>query len=331
LLRSFMSRTALITGATGFVGGHLVRRLSEAGWTIRALVRPTSDTRLLEEAGAERVPGDLGSVEALRRGAEGADTVFHLAAATVAPDEAGYRRANVEGTRNVVAGVLTASRRPRRLVYLSSYAACGPARHGRPRRGDETPEPVSTYGRTKLEGEAAVHEARDAGVEAAILRAPPVYGPGDRALLPYFRLVKRRLAPAPAGPELRTHMIYVEDLAAALFRAADAPPGTYAVAEPAEHPWSAVVGEIARAVGRRPVRVPLPAAGVRAAGALAERFGHLLGGAGVFNREKAEEMLAPAWLCELDGLEALLPAGTATPLAEGIGQTARWYRDHGWL
>lgn len=326
-----MSRTALITGATGFVGGHLVRRLAKAGWTVRALVRPTSDTRLLDEAGALRVPGDLGDVQALRRGAEGADTVFHLAAATVAPGEAAYRRANAEGTRNVVQGVLTAAPRPRRLVYLSSYAACGPALAGRPRGAGETPAPVSTYGRTKLEGEAALRVADEAGVETAVLRAPPVYGPGDRALLPYFRLVKRRLAPAPAGPELRTHMIYVEDLAAALFRAADAPPGTYAVAEPVEHRWSEVVAAIAEAVGSRPVRVPLPPALVRIAGALAERFGGLLGGAGVFNREKAEEMLAPAWVCDLTGLDALLPHGTATPLAQGIGQTARWYRDHGWL
>jgi dihydroflavonol-4-reductase len=326
-----MSRTALITGATGFVGGHLVRHLAGAGWTIRALVRPTSDTRALEGAVVERIPGDLGDAAALRRGADGADTVFHLAAATIAPDEAGYRRANVEGTRTVVEGVLTAATRPRRLVYLSSYAACGPARNGRPRRADETPEPVSTYGRTKLEGEALVLDAREAGVETVILRAPPVYGPGDRALLPYFRLVARRLAPAPSGPELRTHMLHVDDLARALVAAADSPPGTYAVAEPVEHPWGAVVREISRAVGRTPLRVPLPAAAVRLAGALAERFGGAMGGAGVFNREKAEEMLAPAWLCDLDGLEAILPAGTATPLAEGIGQTARWYREHGWL
>ena len=322
-----MSRTALITGATGFVGGHLVRRLAAAGWKVRALVRPTSDTRLLDEVGAERVPGDLHALDALREAADGADTVFHLAALTIARGEDPFRRANAEGTANVVQGVLSAPRRPRRLVYLSSYAACGPARNGRPRAAHETAEPLTAYGRTKLQGEDAVRRAEREGVETVILRAPPVYGPGDKALLPYFRLVKRRLAPAPAGPELRTHMVYVEDLAAALHAAADAPPGTYAVAEPVEHRWGTVVDRMADALGTRPVRVPLPPALVRGAGRVAGWFG----GLGVFDREKAEEMLAPAWLCDLEGLDALLPQGTATPLAEGIARTARWYQENGWV
>jgi len=84
---------------------------------------------------------------------------------------------------------------------------------------------------------------------------------------------------------------------------------------------------MAGALGTRPMRVPLPPAAVRAAGAVAGWFG----GLGVFNREKAEEMLAPAWLCDLTGLDALLPPGTATPLAAGIGRTAQWYREHGWV
>jgi dihydroflavonol-4-reductase len=121
--------------------------------------------------------------------------------------------------------------------------------------------------------------------------------------------------------------VYVEDLAAALARAADAPPGTYAVAEPVEHRWGAVVGAMAGALGTRPLRVPLPPAAVRAAGTVAGWFG----GLGVFNKEKAEEMLAPAWLCDLTGLDALLPPGTATPLADGVRRTARWYLEHGWV
>jgi dihydroflavonol-4-reductase len=326
-----MRRTALITGATGFVGGHLARRLAEGGWHVRALVRPSSDTRHLRSLGAELAPGGLDSAAGIARAAEGTEVVFHLAAATTAPDEEAFRRINAEGTRNVARGILQTQARPRRLVYLSSYAACGPAVDGRPRRMDETPAPLTAYGRTKLEGEHAAREAEAAGVELVVVRSPAVYGPGDRAFLPVYRLVRRSLATVPTGPERHVHLIYVEDLALALARAADAPPGTYAVAEPVPHALEALTAEIGRALGTKPRRVPVPAGLLRVAGSLAERFGHLVGGAGVFSREKAEEMLAQAWVCDLSGSGALLGPGEATPLAAGTAATARWYRDQGWL
>lgn len=326
-----MSGCAFLTGGTGFVGGHLAEQLVHDGWRLRALARPGSATERLERLGATCVPGSLGDLGSLRRGMEGVDLVFHLAAATVAPDEASYFEANAAGTTRIVQAILESGAPPRRMVYLSSYAACGPSVGGRPRRVDETPAPITAYGRSKLAGEAPVRDLAGSGVEAVILRAPPVYGPGDRAFLPYFRLVKRGLAPRPTGPERRVHMLYVDDLTRALRNAADAPPGTYAVAEPVEHRWSAVVAAISAAVGRKPVRIPLPPAFVRFAGAAAERVGDLIGGAGVFNREKAEEMLAEGWLCDLTGSELLLPLSETTSLSTGVARTAQWYRFHGWL
>jgi len=326
-----MSRIALITGASGFVGGHLAESLVAQGWRVRALVRPTSDTGRLRQLGAELVSGDLKALDAIAAGADGADTVFHLAGATTGPDEAAFHEANVVGTRNVVSGVLRAARRPRRLVYASSYAACGPAPDGRPRRMDDPPAPLTAYGRTKLAGEAELAAAREGGVETVVLRVPAVYGPGDRAFLPVFRLVNRRLATVPSGPDRSTHLVFVRDLAGAFVRAADVPPGTYPVAEPVAHRFSQLIDAIGRAVGKRPVRVPVPAGMLRVAGGLAERWGHLLGGAGVFSREKAEEMLAEAWVCDLAGSEAILPPDEATPLESGMAETARWYRTQGWL
>jgi nucleoside-diphosphate-sugar epimerase len=323
-----MNRTALITGATGFVGGHLAERLAGEGWRVRALVRASSDTARLKALGAELVTGALDDADALTAAADGVDTVFHLAARTTAPSEAEFRRANTDGTRTVAQAAAGAGTRPRRLVYLSSYAACGPALHGRPRRMDDAPAPLTAYGRTKLEGEAAAREVEAAGVELVVLRAPAVYGPGDRAFLPVYRLAARALAPIPTGPVRRLHLIYVHDLVRALANAAETgvAPGTYAVAEPAAHEYGALLDQIGRAVrGKKPLHVPVPAALLRGAGALAER----LRGGGVFSREKADEMLAEAWVCDLAGSERLLPR--ATPLAEGTAETARWYRTQGWL
>jgi 2-alkyl-3-oxoalkanoate reductase len=326
-----MSRRALVTGATGFVGTHLVERLVREGWRVCALVRPISDTRVLEQLGVQRALGDLGDRAAIRDAAAGTDTVFHLAALTFARSEAEFERANVGGTRNLAEAVLAAGPRPRRVVYLSSYAACGPSANGRPRSAADPPAPLTAYGRTKLAGEQAIRSVEEQGIEVTILRAPAVYGPGDRALLSYFRLLRRGLAPLPAGPARRLQVVYAPDLAVALVRAADVLAGTYAVAEPVEHLWPDVIEQIARGLERRAVRIPLPASLVRAAAAVTQAFGGLTGRAVPFNREKAEEMLAEGWTCDLSGSEALLAGEEATPLARGIASTIQWYRSQGWL
>jgi dihydroflavonol-4-reductase len=326
-----MARRALITGATGFVGGHLAELLVAEGWEIRALVRATSDVARLRQLGVELCEGGLADREAIGRASAGVEVVYHLAAVTGLRAEKDFARANAEGTENVVAALRGAEPRPRRLVYLSSYAACGPSQPGRPRAIDETPGPLTAYGRTKLAGEDAVRPLDESGVQAVILRAPPVYGPGDHAFLPYFRLIRWGIAPSPSGDELHTHMIHVRDLARALRNAADAPAGTYAVAEPVEHRWRDIVAAMGEALGRRPRRISLPRPLVRSAAALTQAMGELLGKSTIFNREKADEMLAPAWVCDLSGSEALLPRHEVTPLREGISETASWYIRQGWL
>ena len=143
----------LITGATGFVGGHLIEALARNGMRARALVRETSDTALLERHGIERQIGDLTDPVSLRRAIEDAGTVLHLAAATRAlrPDE--FDAVNGAGTRRLVDAMLDAGGR-RRLVYLSSLAAVGP-RGDRAVTAEDEPRPITAYGRSKLEGERA--------------------------------------------------------------------------------------------------------------------------------------------------------------------------------
>jgi nucleoside-diphosphate-sugar epimerase len=135
----------------------------------------------------------------------------------------------------------------------------------------------------------------------------------------------------PAGEDRTLHLLFVKDLASALERAAEAPSGTYAVADPHAHLWKDVVATIAATLGKRPIWVPLPPRLVRGAAALTESLGRLLGRAVPFNREKAEEMLAPGWVCDLAGSESLLPPASVTPLEVGIEQTVRWYIRQGWL
>src|SRR5690606_18299106 len=157
------------------------------------------------------------------------------------------------GTRALVEAIRATATPPVRFVYLSSYAAGGPAVGDEPRLLAEAPAPLTAYGRTKLAGEILARGAEEAGTGVVAVRAPVVYGPGDRALLPYFRLIRGGLAPAPGGEDRKLHLIFAPDLALALRNAVDARPALHAVADPTVYRWSEVVAAIAEGLGRRPI------------------------------------------------------------------------------
>lgn len=325
----------LLTGATGFVGSHLVELLAEGGRPIRALVRSSSDTRLLEAHGAEIVVGELDDGGALREALTGCDVVVHLAAVTHARRPEDYERVNAAGTRAIVEAAEGLSQGPRpgprRLVYLSSLAAAGPCVAGRPVGARDVPRPLTAYGRSKLAGERACLEAR--GVSTVVLRAPAVYGPRDREFLRVFRLAVRGIVPVPGDARRPVQLIHAADLARALLAAADAETasGVYHVAERRCYPYGEVARLIGASVGREVRILPLPAPVVRFAGALSEGLSGMGGRSTLLNRDKARELLAAGWLCETDAAWRDLGFEAAIALPEGLEQTARWYRDQGWL
>lgn len=327
-------RRAFLTGATGFVGSHLAEALVGRGVDVRALVRPTSDTRLLERLGVERVRGTIADDATLARAAADADVVFHLAALTRARSVAAYDRVNAAGTRTLVDALRGGGPRPHRIVYLSSLAAVGPCVDGRPVQVQDPPRPLTAYGRSKLAGERAIANATDNGIEAVVLRAPAVYGPGDRDLFRFFRLASYGVLPVPRGPERPVQLLHVRDLVEALIAAATTPgaAGTYHVAEDRSYAWEEVARLIGRAVGRPGASViRVPPTLVRLAAALGEAAAGTMGRTTIFNRDKARELLAPGWLCETERARRDLGFIASIPLSEGLTETATWYREHGWL
>jgi dihydroflavonol-4-reductase len=239
------ANTVLLTGATGFVGAHAAEAFALHGVAVRALVRPTSDSARLRELGATVVAGQLTDTAAVQRAAEGADAVVHMAALTKARSAAEYDAVNEEGTRALLEALAAMPVRPRRVVYLSSLAAVGPSA-GRPVDATSTPQPLSAYGRSKLGGERAC--AREAATfEVVVLRAPAVYGPGDRELLPFFRLARHGLLPIPGDAGRPLQLIHVQDLAATLVQAATRTGvrGVYHAAESRVYRWSDVVEQVA--------------------------------------------------------------------------------------
>lgn len=323
---------ALVTGATGFVGSHLVETLVRQGFEVTALVRSPAKAGRLQALGVRRIAGDLHRPEALREAASGQSVIFHVAGVVAALDEAGFLHGNLEGTRNLLQAIGEA--RPR-LVLVSSMAAAGPAPRGRPLTGDEPPSPVTAYGRSKLAGEAAV---RASALPWTIVRPPMVYGPGDTEVLKVFRLARRGIAPVFGEGTQELTAVYGPDLAEALMAAAQSERAigqTYYACHAevfTSRAFLEAVGEALEPGGGRRVRVlRLPVGLARAALSVTGLAARLAGRATILTPDKANEFFQPAWSGDPGPL--LRDAGwwARHDLATGLAATARWYREHRWL
>lgn len=323
----------LVTGATGFVGTHVAGALHQRGVAVRALVRRTSDTTTLQRIGAELVTGALDDPAAVRAAVQDVDAVLHLAALTRARTADEYHRVNETGTAILFQALAGTEIQPARAVYLSSLAAAGPCARSPGVGPGDTPVPLTAYGRSKLAGEKIAQAAAAGGRRVAILRAPAVYGPGDRDLYRFFRLAERGFVPVPTGPARPLQLIHVEDLAEALVLAVltESAEGVVHVAEARVYTWEEVARMVARAVRANARLVPVPPVLIRGAAHISEAAAGLIGRSTIFNADKAEELLAPGWTCETETARRVLGFEARIPLAEGLANTARWYREQGWL
>lgn len=321
----------LVTGGTGFIGSHLLEALTRQDIQVRVLARKRGSKGRLP-AHVTIIEGDLLDRTTLAQAVHGVDLVFHLAAATRARSEAAYFRTNAEGTRMLIEAMRAARPQPRRLVYLSSLAAVGPAESGRPVELHDKPHPITAYGRSKLAGEKFCWQATPE-IAVIMLRAPAVYGPRDRDLFRCFQLAARGILPVPQGQERLLQFIHVSDLVAALICAAVTPKATgiYHVAESRSYAWSEIAQWLAQAIGRNVRTVRIPPWCVHTAATASELGAAAIGRATIFNREKAREMLAPGWLCETEAAKRDLGFEGQIPLPAGLTETAAWYREHGWL
>lgn len=313
--------TVAVTGATGFLGRHVIAALAARGCRLRLLARREPlDLGLDLSVVPDIVLGSLEDHAALRRLVRGADVVLHLAGAIKAADDAGYLRVNRDGTKALLDAVVDVAAGAH-FIQISSLAA----RH---------PE-LSGYAASKRAGEEAV-QARLAGERYSIIRPPAIYGPGDRETMIFFQLASRRLVPVPGKPTARIALIHVEDAARLLvsrvFGTATGRVHAIADQRPEGYAWREILGAAAAAVGNAsPQYFSLPTGLVKAIGSGAGAIAKIVGKNGMVSAGKVRELLHEDWA--VHG-EELLSAADAKPqhgLGEGFASTAVWYRNAGWL
>jgi len=337
------AESVLVTGASGFIGQHLVRRLIERGDRVSCLVRAALRIDVLRSSGAQLIVGDATDRAGMERAlAESqAYVVFHLAGLLKAVRTADFARVNAGGVESVAAACADRAERPV-LIVVSSLAAAGPCAGDQPRVEGDSPAPVSAYGRSKLAGELAA--AGHAGeMEITIVRPPIVFGPGDRGVLEMFRPIAHSGLHVVAGlEERRVSLIHVADLVALLLLTAengerlrpDGAPGQGVYFVAAEHdPTVAELGQaMARALGKkRATVVHLPGPLVRLVGLCGDSLGRVRQRAGWVNSDKMAEALAGSWTCSSAKARTQLGWSLAATLAERLRETAQWYRQAGWL
>jgi nucleoside-diphosphate-sugar epimerase len=317
----------LVTGGTGFIGTHLVRRLAASGQPVRCLVRRRARPRNLP-AGVEAVYGNLISGDGFKEALRGVDTVIHVAGVTKALAPAEYYAGNARATRNL-AGALAG--RGLRLVHVSSLAAIGPSLDGKPLAEDTEPHPLSHYGKSKLEAECAV---RELAPDAVIVRPPVVYGPGDTDVFQLLKSISKGFVLQIAGGERWFSAIYVEDLVEGLIAAAGSTVArgrAYFLAHAKPVSWSQFGAAAARIMNRTPRVLEVPAAIAHVAGWGAEIWSCITRKPGIVSREKVAEAQCRFWTCDANRAAVELGFKAPTALEDGLAETLAWYKEAGWL
>lgn len=300
----------LVTGAAGFIGRCLVRRLSAAGLRVRAFARPGAAPPEFSLPGVEVLRGDLRDPAALEAAAEGVSVAWHLGA-LVRPrgflvSRAALLRELRETNAEATAALAAACARSgaRRFVYFSSVSALGPG----PGLSDAAePRPLTLYGKSKLEGERLLRGVP--GLDRLVLRPAMIYGPGAPVWSALFDSVRRGKASLPGRGENLFSVCYVENLLdAALLAAEKAPPGSAFNVSEGSAPVRELALLIGELVGRRPLLLPAPVAGVKLFAALFEpllaAFGLAMPGFIGADRARVEEACSSvSHRCE--GLRAL--------------------------
>ncbi len=318
---------ALVTGATGFIGSHLTEALVKKGFEVICLVRSTSNLKYLEDLNVRLVTGNCSQVESLYEAVSGVDYVFHLAGLTKAGCEADFLSANEKGTGNLLQAVLRKNTAVKRFVYISSLAAAGPSSDGVPLKEDCSALPVSFYGKSKLAGEQLVLNHRD-DLPVVVIRPPAVYGPRDKDMLVFFKMVKAGVAPVWGTSHYS--FIYIEDLIhGILLSALDKNVGgeIFFMSDGVIYSSDDIINAIADAVQKRPVKFKIPRFIMSVAGLISERFGK----SSIINADKIRELKHLNWVCDMSKAAERLKFEPRVKIKEGVRWTADWYRIHQWL
>lgn len=324
---------AFITGATGFVGSHLVDKLLEKNYEVYCLKRKSSSTKWLDGKNVQYVEGDLFSNEALEKTIKEMDYVFHVAGVVKAKTKEGFYKGNFEATKNLLE--ITAKVNPgiKKFVFVSSQAAAGPTRTKVPIDESVAPDPITTYGVTKQLAEAEVLKYKDK-FPVTVIRPPAVFGPRDTEILIYFKTFSKGLNSVIGFDAKYLSLVFVEDLVDGIILAAESEAAKgqiYFICLDDAYNWDDIGNITSKLLGKKALKIRLPHAVVYSVGYLAELFSTFSKNPATLNIEKCKDITQLKWVCSNKKAKKELGFKNKYTLEEGFKKTIDWYREMKWI
>jgi dihydroflavonol-4-reductase len=340
-----MSKHALITGASGFVGGWLAEFLIRSGYKVSALVRKPAASPHLAKLDLRVIQGGLNDPDLLAKSIENVDAVYHVAGLVRALRASELYDVNETGVRNLLTACATRTTPPS-VVMVSSLAAAGPSRNDAWKVESDEPSPVSQYGKSKLAGERAARTFAEA-MRISIVRPPIVFGGRDTAFAEMIRpIVSVGLHPYPGALPLRRYsVVHVNDLCRALWLVSERGEpicsaenhesrgtGIYFASDAPRFGYIELGRMIAQAAGNR-FWTPTPLFDTICwiGGAVNEIVGRLRGKPTLVNLDKVRESSAGSWTCSSEKMVRQLAWSPQKTTAERMQETVDWYFAEGWF
>ena len=322
-----MSRNALVTGANGFIGSHLVEGLLARNYRVLGLVRKTSNLEWLKDLPVELHYGEVTDRQSLYPVVKDVDFIFHTAGATKARNKAEYENINYQGTKNLLEVCLETNPNLKRLVYFSSLAAAGPSNNSHPKNEAGECLPVSLYGEAKLKTEKLVVEFGKK-LPTVILRLPTVYGPRDRDGLAYFQILKKGFRPVFGD---MFSVLFIKDTVAAamLCIEKDIKSGEiYCVSDGNCYSLDEMADIAEKLIGVNTFRFRVPKPVLSLYAGLIGKFSK---SQTIINQDKIKELTQKCWTCNINKIRNELGFNPQFNLVEGLKLTIGWYKERRWL
>ncbi len=324
---------ALVTGATGFTGFNLTRKLLHDGVDVRVLVRDRNRLTIDGNRQPEIIEGDIRDRKTVYQAVAGVNRIYHIAAMyrTAGSPDQDYYDIHVKGTGYLLEAALAAG--TERFVHCSTVGVHGDV--ARDIADEEAPfNPGDVYQRSKLEGELHAREFADKkGLALTVIRPTAIYGPGDLRLLKLFKMAGGRIIPLLGDGTIYYHMVYIDDLVEAFVLASESEKAigeVFIIGGREKVTLNELVEKIAATTGRSGKIVHLPARPVQLLGSICEKICQPLGIEPPIYRRRVD-FFTKSRSFNVDKAARLLGFTARVSLDEGISRTAAWYRQNGFI